>query len=94
MFFLVISDHKYGERVPGQIGTWVIDHFVGTMTKKELQHAGETWKQVHLSTVISKRNTVKGLDVLKYDLKGVKGKICIIREGFNSTILDHCSKGY
>ena len=50
------------------------------MTEKELQQAGDTWKQVHLSTVISKRNRLKGLNVLKYDLEGVKGKICTIRE--------------
>ena len=31
-----------------QIGTQVIDHLVMTMTKKELQQAGETVKQVHL----------------------------------------------
>ena len=83
MLCLVILDHKYGERVPVQIGTQVTDHLVATMTKKELQQATETWKQVHLSTVISKRNTAKGLDSLdipKYDLKGVKGKISTIRE--------------
>ena len=50
------------------------------MTEKELQQAGETWKQVHLSTVISKRNTVKGQNIPDYNLKGVKGKICTIRE--------------
>ena len=78
MLFLVILDHKYGERVPVQIGTQVIDHLLVTMTEKELQHTGEIWKQVHLSSVISKRNAVKSLDVLKYDLKELKGKICII----------------
>ena len=55
MSLLVISDHKYQERVPVQIGTQVIDCLVVTMTKKELQQAGKIWKQVHLSTVISKR---------------------------------------
>ena len=55
MLFLVIPDHKYGERVPVQIGTQVIDHLVVTMTKKEFQQAGDTLKQVHLTTVISKR---------------------------------------
>ena len=45
--FLVISDHKYRERVPVQIGTQVIDHLVVSMTEKELQQAGETWKQVN-----------------------------------------------
>ena len=80
LFFLVISDHKYGDRVPVQIGTQVIDHLVATMTKNKLQQAAESWKQVHLSTIIWKRNTVKGLDVLEYDHKGTNGKIHTIRE--------------
>ena len=80
MLFLVVLNPKYGERVLVQIGTQVIDHLVVTMTEKELQLAGETWKQVHLSTVVSKRNTMKGLDVPKYDLKGIKGKIYTIKE--------------
>ena len=80
MLLLVVSDHKYGKRVPVLIGTQVIDHLVVTITREELQQAGETWKQVHLSTVISKQNTVKGLDISEYDLEGVRGKICSIRE--------------
>ena len=80
VLFLVISDHKYGEKAPVQIGTQVIDHLVVTMTKKELQQSGEMWKQVQLSTVISKRNVVKGMNIVEYDLKGVNGKICTIRE--------------
>ena len=63
-----------------QIGTLVIDHLVATMTKKELQQAGDTCKQVDLSTVISNRNTMTGLNIPKYDLKGVKGKTHTIRE--------------
>ena len=42
MLFLVILDHKHGERVPVQIGTKVIDHLVATITEKELQQAGKT----------------------------------------------------
>ena len=80
MLFLVISDNNYWERVPVQIGTQVIDHLVVTMTEKELQQAGKTWKQVNLSTLISNRNTMKGLNVPEYDLKGVKGEIHTIRE--------------
>ena len=80
MTFLVITDHKYREGVPVQIGTQVIDHLAVIMTKKDLQQAGETWKQVHLSTVISKRNTVKGLNAPKYNNEGVKGKIHTIWE--------------
>ena len=57
-----------------------IDHLFTIMIKKELQQTRDTWEQVHLSTVIFKRNTVKGLNIPKYDPKGVKGKICIIRE--------------
>ena len=91
MLFLVISDQKYVKRVPMQVGTHIIDHLVTTMTEKELQQSGEIWKQLHLSSVISKRNTVKGLDVPEYDLKGVKGKICTIREAvippFGTTVV-------
>ena len=53
MLFLVILEHKYAERVPVQIGTLVIDLLDATMTEKELQQAGDTWKQVYISTVIS-----------------------------------------
>ena len=53
--FTVVLDHKYGERVPLQIGTQVIDHLVVTMTKKELQQVGKIWNQLHLSTVIFKK---------------------------------------
>ena len=44
MLFVVIFYHKYGETVPVQIGTKVIDHLVETMTEKELQQAGDTRK--------------------------------------------------
>ena len=55
------------------IGTQVIDN----MVEKELPQAGETMKQVHLN---SKKNTMKGLNIPEYDLKGVKDKICTVRE--------------
>ena len=77
--FLAIWDHKYAERLSVQIDSEAIHHLVVTVTEKELQQAGQTWKQVHFSTVISKRNTVKGLNVSEYDLKGVKDKINTIR---------------
>ena len=61
------------------------------MTKRELQQAEETWKQVHLSTVISKRNTVNGLNVPKDNPEGVKGKIHSVREvvipSFGTTVV-------
>ena len=62
------------------MGTQIIDYLVMTMTEEKLQQNGDTWKQVNLSTVISKRNTVESLNIPKYDLKGVKGKICTMRE--------------
>ena len=80
MSHLAISNNKYGERVPVQIGTQVINHLVVTMKEMELQQAEETWKQVHLSTAISKRNTMRGLNIPEYDLDGVKDKICIIKK--------------
>ena len=50
------------------------------MTTEELQQAGQTWKQVHISTVISKRNTVETPGIHKYDLKVVKGKIQMMQK--------------
>ena len=41
ILFLFILYHKYGERVPVQIGTQVIDLLVVNRTEKELQQAGE-----------------------------------------------------
>ena len=76
-----------------QIGTQVIDHLVATMTEKELQHARNTWKQVHLTTVISKRNNVKGLNVPEYELEGVREKSAL-KGSCNSAICDHCGKGH
>ena len=80
MLFLVISDNKYGERVPAQIGTLVIDHLVMTMTADELQLTGDNWKWVYLRTVISKRNTVESLNIPNYNLEGIKGRVCMMRE--------------
>ena len=94
ILFLAVLGLKYGESVPVKIGTQVIDHLVATMTEKELQHAGETWKQVHLSTLISKRNTMKDLNVLEYDLKGVKDKIHTNKGSSISAICDNCGKGH
>ena len=75
VLFLVILDHKYVEGVPVQLGNLVTDHSVVTVISEELQHAGETWKQIHLSTVLSKRSTAESPSIPKYVLKGVKGKI-------------------
>ena len=38
------------------------------------------WKYVHLSTVISKRNTMESLNIPKYNLEVMKGKIHTMRE--------------
>ena len=79
-YFWLFANHKYGDRVLVQIGTQVIKQLVTTMTEKELQKAGETWKHVHLGTTVLKKNTIKGPDILEYDFEGVKGKICTMRE--------------
>ena len=42
VLFLVLANHKYGDRVPVQIGTQVIDQLVATVAKMELQKAGKT----------------------------------------------------
>ena len=88
-----VLDHKYGERVPVQMGTKVTDHLVVTMTEKEIQQSRDTWKQVHLSTIISKRNTVKGLNVSEYNPEGVKGKIHAIREVIIPLFVTNVVKG-
>ena len=80
MLYLVVANHKYGDRVLVQIGTQVIDQLVTTMTEEELQKAGETRRQVHLVTIVSKTNTIKGLNVPNYDLEGVKGRIHTMRK--------------
>ena len=72
---MVVLDHKYGDWVPVQLGTLILEQLVVTMTTEKIQQAGETWKQVHLSTVLSKTNTVESLSISMHDLKGVKGKI-------------------
>ena len=76
-----------------QIGTQVKDHLVVTMTKKELQQAGDTQKQVHLRTVICKANTVKSPNILDYGLEGVKDKICTIQEVVISPYMTTVVKG-
>ena len=63
MVFLVVANHKYGDRAVVQIGTQVIDPLVATMSEKELQKAAETWKHLHLGTIFLKRNTVEGLNI-------------------------------
>ena len=37
---------------------------------------------------------MESLSIPKYDLKGVKGKVHTFKEGCNSTICDHHSKGH
>ena len=68
--FLVVANHKYGDRVPVQIGTQVIDQLLAMMTKKELQKAGETQRQVHLSTIVLRRNTIGSPNAPEYDFRG------------------------
>ena len=55
VLFLVVSNHKYGDRVLVQIGIKVIDLWVATMTKREMQQTGKIWNQAHLSTTVSKK---------------------------------------
>ena len=71
----------------------VIDHLVVTMTTEELQQAGDTLKQVHLSTVISKTSTTKGPSFSRYDIEGVKGKILNYAENSYITIHNYCHEG-
>ena len=79
VLFLVIPDNKYGERVPVQIGIKVMsfchDYDWGGIAIG--------WGKLETGTpqhCISKRNTVKSLNVPKCVLKGIQGKICTMRE--------------
>ena len=67
---MVAANHKYGDRVPVQIGMQVLDQLVATMTKKELQKAGETWRQDQLSTIVLKRSTIKSFNASEYNFGG------------------------
>ena len=78
--FWLLQNHKYRDRVLVQIGMQVIDQLVITITEKEVQKAGETWKQVHLGTIVLKKNTIKDLNIPENDFEGVKGKICTMKE--------------
>ena len=50
------------------------------MTKKKLQKARKTWRQVHLGTIVSKRNTIGSPNDPEYDFGGKKGRICTMRK--------------
>ena len=52
VLMLAIEDNHYGKHVPVQIGTNIIDKLIQTMTQKEFQEAGNTWKWVHTSMVL------------------------------------------
>ena len=93
ILLLAVLDHKYREQVPVQLGKLVIDHLVLTMTTEELQQTDETWKHVHLSTVLSKRNTVESPGIPMYHLKGVKGKINMTQKEVISPFMTMIVKG-
>ena len=75
VLLLLIPDNKYRERVTVSIRTLVIDQLVSLITVKELHQAGKTWKHVHLSTVLSKQNTLTRFSMPEYDLDKVRGKV-------------------
>ena len=43
--FVVVSDSKYGKRVPIQIGTLHIDMVMGAAAKEELSLMGKAWER-------------------------------------------------
>ena len=94
VLFLVVANHKYGDRISVQIGTQVIGQLVATMTKKELQKARETWRQVHLSTIVLKRNTTGSPSVPEYDFGGGKKYDSHYEGNCGSTIGDYSGKRY
>ena len=90
MLFLVILDNRYGERVPVQLGTMVIYYLVVTMTNEELQQARDTWKEVHSSTVVSRRNTVESLKNPLVQSQRGEGQNLYDEGSCNSTICNCC----
>ena len=47
------------------------------MTEKELLKAEETWRQLHLSTIVSKINTIESPDVPKFHFEGQKVRFAL-----------------
>ena len=45
---------KYGEIVPMQIGSFIMDKIVILIISQEIGNFLETWKQAHASTILSK----------------------------------------
>ena len=80
VLLFLVSNHKYGQREPVQIGIQVIDHLVATMTEKELQQLWIPGNRYTSALQFPTGNTVKGLNIPAYDLEGIKGKICTVRE--------------
>ena len=70
-------NHKNGDNIPVQIGIQVVGQFVATVTEKELQKAGETWRQVHLSTIVSKRNTIGSPNAPEYNFRGKRVRFAL-----------------
>ena len=56
---LVGPNMKYSEKVLIQVGSQIIDRILKQIITKDLENISETWKQSHMSTVLSKSTQLK-----------------------------------
>ena len=68
IFLLIISHCKCSEIIPSQIGTTKLNRALLLISADELKVAPSTWKQAHLSTVLTKSNKIGGPQVSKLSL--------------------------
>ena len=54
ILMLVTNYSKYGEGVPVQLGSTVIDKAMGIITPQELYRTSKTWRHTHLSVAVKK----------------------------------------
>ena len=62
----------YHQRVPIQVGSYIIDEVTNCLSEDELQSLSQSWKLAYVSTIISKAALISDLE---FDLEQVKGKV-------------------
>ena len=80
MSYLVVANHKYGDRVPIQIGTQVIDQLVATRTKRNYRRLGKAGGRYTWTPLSQKEILLEVPMLLHMILEGKKGKIFTMRE--------------
>ena len=72
---LVIEDNQYGEQVPVQIVSTIIDKLIQTMTQQELHEAGKIWKKIHTIAVLSKKLHEENPEKTQININTVRAKV-------------------